>query len=132
MAETTKSREVYWRNWQRYVMPLGMDPYLQDTKYRRKIRALSGFAARVRSGYYGRRKQVQAGTVSQALSAVGTTISLAVGCNPIKEKYSTKLAPRLRQMLDGWSKEDPPTMKKLPVEVDIPEFLAKQVLPRGH
>ena len=27
-------------------------------------------------------------------------------------------------MLDGWSKADPPTVKKLPVEVDIPEFLA--------
>ena len=27
-------------------------------------------------------------------------------------------------MLDGWEKEDPPTKKKLLVDVDIPEFLA--------
>ena len=27
-------------------------------------------------------------------------------------------------MLAGWSKEDPPTMKKLPVEVDVSELLA--------
>ena len=27
-------------------------------------------------------------------------------------------------MLDGWWKEDPPTLKQLPVEVDMPEFLA--------
>ena len=28
-------------------------------------------------------------------------------------------------MLDGWKKEDPLTMKKLLIEVDIPKFLAK-------
>jgi len=27
-------------------------------------------------------------------------------------------------MLDGWRKEDGPTEKKLPVEADVPEFLA--------
>jgi len=27
-------------------------------------------------------------------------------------------------MFDGWRKEDPPTEKKLPVEADVPEFLA--------
>ena len=28
-------------------------------------------------------------------------------------------------MMDGWKKMDPKTMKKLPIEVDIPEFLMK-------
>jgi len=28
-------------------------------------------------------------------------------------------------MLDGFGKEDPPTMKKLPVEVDVPEYLVE-------
>ena len=28
-------------------------------------------------------------------------------------------------MIDGFNKEDPPTMKKLPVEVDVPEFLGE-------
>ena len=27
-------------------------------------------------------------------------------------------------MLDGWKQEDPPTLKKLPVEADIPEYIA--------
>jgi hypothetical protein len=26
--------------------------------------------------------------------------------------------------MDGWRKEDPPTKKKLPVGIDIPEYLA--------
>ena len=28
-------------------------------------------------------------------------------------------------MVEGFSKEDPPTMKKLPIEVDVPEYLVK-------
>ncbi len=27
-------------------------------------------------------------------------------------------------MLDGWSKADPPTQKQLPVEADVPEYIA--------
>jgi hypothetical protein len=38
-------------------------------------------------------------------------------------KYSEKLLPRISQMLDGWRKTDRPVRKKLPVEVDVPEFL---------
>ncbi len=35
-----------------------------------------------------------------------------------------KLIPRLAQMMDGWRKEDPPTIKKLPVGIDIPEYIS--------
>ena len=28
-------------------------------------------------------------------------------------------------MMDGMRKQDPPTIKKLPVEADVPEFLAE-------
>jgi hypothetical protein len=35
-----------------------------------------------------------------------------------------KLVPRLAQMLQGFEKSDPPTIKKLPVEVDIPEYIS--------
>ena len=31
-------------------------------------------------------------------------------------------------MLDGWKKKDPPTMKKLPIEVDIPEYLVERAM----
>ena len=35
-----------------------------------------------------------------------------------------KLVPRISQMLRGFKKDDPPTMKKLPIEVDIPEYIS--------
>ena len=50
---------------------------------------------------------------------------MAVGINPTKVWGSDKFAPRISQMIDGMAKEDPPTMKKLPVEVDVPEYIAK-------
>ncbi len=124
LEKTSSKRETHWRRWSSYVLPLGLDPYLQETPYTLRIRALSGFAARVRSGTYGRGKQVGVGTVTSALTAVGTTIALARGINPTKLDTTDKLVPRLAQMLTGWRKLDPPTLKKLPVAIDIPEFLA--------
>ena len=124
VAATTITRVIHWKNWTRYVLPLGVDIHLQDTPFHHRVRALSGFAARVRSGYFGRGRQVAAGTVSSALSAIGTTIALAIGTNPTKlGGTGDKLLPRLQQMLDGFRATDPPTLKKLPIEVDVVELL---------
>ena len=101
-----------------------MDPDFQETPFAHRVRCLTGFAARVRTGYFGRGNQVRAGTVSGAISAVGKTISLAFGFDPTKEQGSDKRLARLGQMVDGMGKTDPPTMKKLPVEADVPEWLA--------
>ena len=125
MEATAKNRQKYWDRWVAYVAPLGMDPYLQKTAHVHNARLLSGFAARVRTGAYGRRQQITAGAVSSAIAAIGTEISLVTGVNPTKQKHSDKLLPRLSQMFDGWRKEDPPTIKKLPVEVDVPELLSR-------
>lgn len=104
---------------------MGVDPYLQEAPFTVRVRLLSGFAGRVRTGYYGRGKQVQAGSVSSAITAIGQTIALATATNPTKIGGSDKLLPRLQQMLDGFRKADPPTTKQLPVEADVPEYLVK-------
>jgi len=131
VATTSQNRAVHWRNWVSYVRPLGVDPLLQGTPYSTQVRCLSGFAARVRCGAYGRGRTVKSDTVSTALSAVGKEIALACNGNPIKLGGSDKLLPRLGQMLDGWRKTDGPVLKKLPVEADIPEFLVKLGLQVG-
>ena len=56
---------------------------------------------------------------------------LAHGTNPTKTLGSEKYLPRLQEMIAGWIKADPATKKKLPVEVDIPEFLVQQGLATG-
>jgi hypothetical protein len=124
MAETTKNRQKYWDCWVAYVSPLGMDPYLQKTEYALAVRALTRFAARVRRGAYGRQRKIKVGSVSSAITAIGTEIALVTGINPTKLAYSDKLIPRLEQTMEEWRKEDPPTIKKLPVEADVPELLS--------
>ena len=124
METTAKKRQAHWKRWVSYVLPLGVDPYLQQTPYGHRVRALSGFAARVRSGVYGRKRQVKIGSINSAIAAIGTTISLDRGVNPTKLDNTDKLLPRLAQMLRGWEKEDPPIIKKLPVAVDVPELLS--------
>jgi hypothetical protein len=120
-----KSRESHWANWEGFVKPVGVDPFLQGTRYVERVRLLTGFAAFVRTGDAGRGRRVTTATVSTALTAVGQTIALATGHNPTKLVGSDKLIPRLAQMLDGWQKQDPPTSKKLPVEADVPEYLCQ-------
>ncbi len=131
MEETARKRKIHWQRWTSYVFPLGVDPYLHETPYVHRVRALSGFAARVRSGVYGRKKQVRAGTVNSALTAIGTTIALARGVNPTKIEHTNNLLPRLSQMLTGWKKVDPPPIKKLPVAIDVPELLSAVGLSPG-
>jgi hypothetical protein len=104
---------------------MGFDPYLQSTTFEQRIRGLTGFAQRVRTGYYGRGRQVQAPTVTGAITAIGQTISLAIGHNPTKVIGSDKFLPALQVMIDGFAKDDPPTRKMLPVESDVPELLVE-------
>ena len=53
LAVTSIARETRWRNWTTYLAPMGFDPYLQSTTFEQQICGLTGFAQRVRTGYYG-------------------------------------------------------------------------------
>jgi hypothetical protein len=53
LAATSIARETRWKNWTTYLTPMGFDPYLQLTTFEQRIRSLTGFAQRVRTGYYG-------------------------------------------------------------------------------
>ena len=112
-------------NWCSFVRTLGVEPWLQDATYQQQVWCIRGFTACVHSGRYGQGKQVAIGTVSGALLAVGTTIDLAYEINPTKSQGEKTLVPRLAQMMEVWRKEDPPTKKKLPVGINVPEFLSE-------
>jgi hypothetical protein len=85
----------------------------------------TGFAACTRTGFYGYGRQVQSSTVTGAITAIGQMIALACNENPTKVIGSKKNLPALQIMLDGYTKADPPTQKKLPVEADVPKLLVK-------
>jgi hypothetical protein len=131
LEATSRGWQKYWNHWQQYTAPVGVDPYLQDASFQKQIRLLSGFGARVRTGFYGKGNQVKNCTVSSALTAVGQTIALACDANPIKVVGSERLLPRLQVMLDGYRKVDPPTRKKLPVQADVVELLVDAAYQQG-
>ena len=99
LAATSLAREAHWRNWQTYVAPMGIDPYLQSTTFERRLRSLMGFVQRCRTGFYGCGRQVQASTVTGAITAVGQTISMVVGNTPMKVIGSDKFLPAFRSYL---------------------------------
>jgi hypothetical protein len=69
-----------------------------------------GFTAQVQLGYDSCKKQVAAGTDSKAITAISQMITMERGVNPTKLENSKELLPQLAQTLEGWHKEDPPTM----------------------
>ena len=126
MEATAKGRELHWKNWCAFVAPVGVDPELQETPFQTSTRIITGFSGLSRTGYYGRGKRIQSATVSSALTAVDKKISLAHNVNPTKLQGGKEFIPRIQEILEGWYKEDPPTLNKLPVEVDVPEWVTNQ------
>ena len=106
-----------------YVQPLGVDPYLQIIPFGLRCRCLMGYAARVRSGYFGKGKQVQASSVTSAITAVGKKIAMDTNTNPTKLMGSEQFIICIQELLDGYHIVDPPTEKKLPIKADVPELL---------
>jgi hypothetical protein len=125
---TTNTREMRWQNWCTYVKHLGVNPHLQQVPYATRVQCLTGFAAQTRTGFYRHRRQVQICMVTGAFTAVGQTIALACNENPTKVIGSDKFLPALQIMLDGYTKADPPTKKKLLVKADVPELLIKMAM----
>ena len=83
VAATAKSRIRYWNKWQSYASLFRIDPFLQNVPPLERDIVVTAFAARVRSGYYGRGKQVSTGEVRTALAAISKTIELVGERSPI-------------------------------------------------
>ena len=124
-AATVKSKNKYWAVWVAYEQVVGVDPYLpeDDSLYLEQIGALAGFSAQVKSGYYGYSCEIQSGSVSTALAAVGQEISMVRRYNPLKMNGSDNLLKPLGIIMSGYKKWDKPVEKKQPVGIDIPELL---------
>ena len=59
------------------------------------------------------------------MRGTGKKISVEFEKNPLKVKGSKNYVPWIQQMLEGFEKDNPAKQKKLPVEVDIPNYLAE-------
>jgi hypothetical protein len=102
---------------------MGVDPYLDSTPFQTRVQCLTGFAQQVQAVFFGHGRQVQSSTVSQAITAIGQTIKMACNINLTKVMGSDKFLPVVQVVLDGYGKTNPPTNKKIPVELDVLELL---------
>ena len=86
VVTTTRTKDKYRQAWIEYCKPLGVDPTLEPetTSFQTKINTIMGFIGRVKSGWYGHGRQVENGTVTTALTAVGQALSVNDRCNLLK------------------------------------------------
>ena len=115
VAKTTKDREKYWRHWCTYASMCKCDPFLRDVPPIERDIIVSAFAARVRTGTYGRQEQVRVSSVTDALSAISKTIQLAGEQSPIYHEEGVYTLV-LQRMVEGYRREDPPSTPQLAVQ----------------
>jgi len=123
VAANTKARQKYWRHWSHYAASLHVNPLLQDTPALIRDTVLTAFAARVRTGYYGKGRQVKVQSVTDALSAISKTIELAGLTSPVYRAHNVYTLP-IQRCIEGMRREDPPAVPQLAIPVEIPTYLA--------
>ena len=84
---------------------------------------ITGFSVEVRSGIFSFERDVKVLTVCKTFSIVNETVFMASnrGTGPLKLSYIKWIRP-MGIVMDGFGKKDPPVRKKLPTELDIPEW----------
>lgn len=101
-----------------------MDKYLVTVSDIKKVDWLGMFARYVREGHAGKGYQVGAGSVSNALSAVGATIELAGKPNPLYKPYAPgQYWKAIGLMMSTYRNEDPAPQAQLAVPVALPHSM---------
>ena len=114
---TAKTREKYWAAWCRYCSKWNQDPYLQGLEPLEATIIVSAFAARVRTGFYGRGNEVKVPSVCDAIAAISTSIKLVGKQVPFKEAEDFTLP--VKRMLEGMRRDDAPPVPQLAVPVAV-------------
>ena len=79
---------------------------------------VTAFAARVRTGAFGRGKQVSAGEVRSAIAAISKTIELVGERSPLYQA-DNKYVLQLERCVEGMKRDDPPATPQLAVPVTV-------------
>jgi hypothetical protein len=124
VAATTRTREKYWQHWLGYTTSIKIDPLLSKTDPLIRDLVLTAFAARVRSGHYGRGNQIRVQGVADALSAISKTIELAGYQSPVYRAPNTYNL-QIQRCLEGFRREDPPAVPQLALPVTVPLHMAE-------
>ena len=117
--QNNKDRKKYWNHWKNFTKLFRYDPFLEQCPSAEKIIIITAFAARVRTGCYGKGNTVRVPTVSKALAAISTTIEMGGQPSPIYKAEKTYKLPVAR-LMEGFRREDPPSTPQLAIPVSVP------------
>jgi hypothetical protein len=102
-----KERIKNWDDWARYAGGANADPYLKTVGKPDRTNLLLAFAARVRTGLFGKGQQVGHQSVEKALRHVAQTLQLAGYDDPRRTYGSKELDLPFRHLLKSYKDDDP-------------------------
>ena len=127
VAKTEKGRSKYWEHWCTYAKLCGVAPDLQTTPSQEVDIIITGFASRVRTGYYGRGDQVKVSSVTEALAAISTSLELGSKQTPLYRAHNVYNLP-IQRCVEGMRRDDP-----LPIpQLAVPIAVVKKVFALTH
>jgi hypothetical protein len=107
------------KSWRCYAIAASADPYLRGLDRSGKQNLLIAFAARVRTGLYGKGRQVGHQSVEKALRHVAQTLQLAGYDDPRKTYGSKELDLPFRHLLRSYMDDDPAPKPQLALPVPV-------------
>jgi len=123
-AQTSKTRERFWKDWTGYCKQCCTDPYLEQLTPCERSIIITAFAARVRTGAYGLGNQVRVQTVTDALAAISKTCQLVGKQSPVYETEGQYILP-VQRIVEGFRRQDPPSIPQMAVPKEVPEAACK-------
>jgi hypothetical protein len=101
------TRATNWQWWTQYCTTCGVDPWLRDISTPARSQLLLGFAARTRTGFFGKGRQVSAQSVEKALRHVAQAFVLEGYPDPRRAAASHDLALPFAHLLKSYRDKDP-------------------------
>ena len=127
VVKTARDRHKYWGHWVRYASLCKVDPFLDNIPSGEKDIILAAFAARVRTGTYGRATQIKVSGVQDALASITKTIQLAGKPSPLYRSDGIYTLV-LERMIEGYRREDPKAVPQLAVPITLPNMCYKAAM----
>jgi len=119
-VQTSKTRQRYWKHWAGYCQQCNTDPFLTGISPCERAIIITAFAARVRTGAYGRGDQVKVQAVTDVIAAISKTCELVGQCSPVYKSEGTYILP-VQRLVESFRRQDPPVIPQIAVPVEVPE-----------
>jgi hypothetical protein len=109
-----------WQRWTNYCNNQGQeDPFLATRTDAERSAILVGFAARCRSGLFGKGIRIKSATVAAALRNVGQMFELSGWPDPRKPTGGKELHLTITRQLKSYAHEDPSTESQIALPLKI-------------